>query len=174
MPLFRSVIGASFDGLPAPIRAIHDGSPLRRCEGASRVERGGRWLSRLFGAVTSLPAATDEVPLSVTIRADGDGETWERDFGGHMMRSRLRLRDGLLEESLGPASFRFRLVAEGGAIDWRLTRVRCLGIALPLSWFGPLTARESLERGRYRFDVRVELPMTGLLVRYDGTLDVGA
>ena len=172
--LFQRVIGAPFDTLPAPIRVIHDGAPLRHCEGSSRVERGSGWLSRLCGALTSLPAAAEETPLRVTIRAGADHETWERNFGGRMMRSRFRVHDGLLEESLGPASFRFRLVAQADAIEWKLAGVRCLGLALPMSWFDRFTARESFEGGLYRFDVRVELPMTGLLVHYDGTLDVGA
>jgi hypothetical protein len=50
--------------------------------------------------------------------------------------------------------------------------VRSLGIPLPLAWFDKVSARESVEGGRYRFDVRAEMPVVGLLVRYAGTLDV--
>jgi hypothetical protein len=172
--LFRTVLGAPFDSLPAPIRTIHHGYASRRFEGSCRVERGTSWLSRLCAAVSSLPVAADSTPVCVTIRADGNTETWERDFGGRKMRSCLRHHDGLLEETLGPTTFRFELAAESGAIEWRVVGVRLFGIPLPTSWFRRISARESLERGRYRFDVRAELPIAGLLVHYEGTLDVGA
>lgn len=172
--LFRRLIGEKFEGLAPPLRAIHGGEGLRTYAGLCRIDRGRGLISRLCGAVASLPAAGDAVPLRVSIESDGRGETWIRDFDGRKMRSTLRGRGGLLEERLGPTVFLFALSARGDAIDWRLMGVRSLGIALPLAWFDKVSASESLEGGRYRFDVRAELPLAGLLVHYRGTLDVGA
>lgn len=171
-PLFRRLMGAAFDRLPAQIRAIHEGLPNRSWSGRCRVTRGDGWLSRLCGAVASLPSAAEVMPLRVSIAADEHGETWKRDFGGKVMRSTLRERDGLLEERLGPTLFCFALIVEDQGIRWRLAGVRALGIPLPVSWFDKVSAEESLDGSLYRFDVRAELPVAGLLVHYRGTLDV--
>ena len=57
-------------------------------------------------------------------------------------------------------------------LTWRLVRVRALGLPLPLGWFGGVRAREFERDGRYRFDVRAALPGIGLLVHYQGWLNV--
>jgi Domain of unknown function (DUF4166) len=170
--LFRRLIGDRFEALPIQLRTVHGGAALRTYSGRCRVERGAGFLSRIFSAIASLPPAADSVPIRVSIESHARGETWNRDFDGKTMRSSLSERGGLLEERLGPTVFHFALDAAGGAIDWRLVGVRSLGIPLPLAWFDKVSARESVEGDRYRFDVRAEMPVVGLLVRYAGTLDV--
>ena len=169
-PLFRRVIGPDFEALPAPIRAVHGGE-AKTYSGTCEVVRGTGLLSRVAAAIASLPAAGANVPLKVTIDVDSRGETWNRIFDGRNMRSRMSERDGLLEERIGPTVFRFALQPSGGAIDWKLMGVRWLGVPLPVSWFDKVKARESLDGNRYRFDVRAEVPIVGLLVHYRGTLD---
>ena len=87
------------------------------------------------------------------------------------MTSSLRARDGLLEERLGPTTFRFVLAADRERITWKVVGVRVLGVPVPASWFSGVRASESVAGGRYRFDVEASLPVVGLLVRYQGTLD---
>jgi hypothetical protein len=171
MTLFRELIGPGFAALPPPVRRVHEDRATTLLAGRGRVERGTGWLSMLFAIATSLPAAGEDVPVRVAITRDATGgETWSREFGGHAMVSRLRARGGLLEERLGAATFRFRLVADGGRIDWRLVAVRALGIPVPLAFFSGVRAAESIDGERYRFDVEARLPVVGLLVRYGGTL----
>jgi hypothetical protein len=168
--LFRRLLGDRFDALPEPLRAVHEGATARVFSGQCRVERGTSLLSRLCGAVASLPPAADAVPIEITIESSSGGETWKRKFGSVTMRSTMKARGGLLEERLGPTVFRFSLIPASDAIDWQLVGVRSLGIPLPLAWFDQVSARESLEAGRYCFDVRAALPVAGLLVHYRGTL----
>ena len=172
--LFPRLIGPGFGELPPAVRAIHERDGRSTYTGTCRVERGHGWLSRICGAIASLPDAAERTPLRVLIDADADGETWERQFGDRAMRSRLRARGKLLEERLGPTTMCFALAANGGAIDWRLVQVRLLGIPVPLALFAGTVARECLEGARYRFDVEARLSVVGLLVRYSGTLDVQA
>jgi hypothetical protein len=169
--LFRQLIGPDFAGLPLAVRNVHQDCDETALAGRCRIDRGAGALAALFGAVSSLPAAGDDVPVRVVIRRDGGGETWAREFGGKPMVSTLRERDGLLEERLGPTTFRFALTADRERITWKFVGARVLGIPVPAAMFAGVSASESTEGGRYRFDVEARLPVVGLLVRYRGTLD---
>ena len=170
-PLFERLIGPSFGELPPAIRAIHCGHGHCVYSGRCSIVRGAGVLSRVCGAIASLPPASEDAPVRVAIAAGGGCETWARDFDGSPMRSTLRASDGLLEERLGALRFRFQLAAQAERIDWTLRSVRYLGIPLPVAWFSNMSAVESVRDGRYEFFVRVELPLAGLLVEYRGTLD---
>ena len=169
--LFKRLLGASFDGLPAPIRRVHDDREHKVLSGRCHISRGSGLLVSLLGWAASLPRSGDDLPLSVSFLRDGAGEVWSRDFGGHPMRSTLTERDGLLEEVLGPARFRFALHVDDRGVAWSVAGISVLGVPLPVTWFKAVTARQSVQAGRYTFDVRAELPWIGLLVHYHGWLE---
>jgi hypothetical protein len=112
------------------------------------------------------------VSLVVEIVADARGEAWHRDFGGARMSSQLRLKDGLLQEWLGPVRFRFALHANDGAIWWTVAGVRVFGfVPLPASLFDGVRCREYQHDGRYHFEVEAGLPVAGRIIRYAGWLE---
>lgn len=168
--LFPTVLGDAFPGLPACVRALHVGSGLWR--GEATVERGQGALSRLCAWLTRLPPEGAH-PVVVDIVAERDGERWTRRYGSsHAMPSRLWIARDALCERLGPVTLRYRLTVENGAIVWRVTGIRILGLLpLPAHWFTGVEPRESDDDGRYRFDVRARLPGIGLLVHYRGWLE---
>ena len=170
-PLFKRLLGASFDGLPAPIRRVHDDRKHKVLCGRCHISRGSGLLVSLLGWAASLPQSGDDLPLSVSFLRDGAGEVWSRDFGGHPMRSTLAERNGLLEEVLGPARFSFALRVDDSGVAWSVAGISVLGVPLPAAWFKAVTARQSVQSGRYTFDVRAELPWIGLLVHYYGWLE---
>ncbi|HEY0660328.1 MAG TPA: DUF4166 domain-containing protein [Lysobacter sp.] len=167
--LYRQLLGSRFDALPPRVQALHDHEGRRRYRGKVEVDRGAGLLSRLCAWATRLPRS-GHGQIRVEIAATAAGERWSRAFAGHVMRSRLWARDGLLCERLGLVTFGFRLDVEDGAIAWRLERVRALGLPLPAAWFDRVRAREFERDGRYRFDVTAALPWIGLLVHYRGWL----
>jgi hypothetical protein len=62
------------------------------------------------------------------------------------------------------------LAVEGVNLRYRIRRWAFLGCALPL-WLGPRSsAIESVQDGRFRFDVEISHLFTGLVVRYAGVL----
>jgi uncharacterized protein DUF4166 len=76
----------------------------------------------------------------------------------------------LLGERFGWVSIYMALVVEGDNLRYVLRRWTLLGIPLPL-WLGPRShAYESVESRKFRFDVRVRHPLTGLIVTYTGHL----
>jgi hypothetical protein len=169
-PLFRRLMGPAFETLPAPLRDLHLGGSPRRYRGQCEVMRGGSWLARLCGRIAGFPPAGN-VRVEVAIETEGEGEIWRRDFGGHPLTSRLSARRGALEERMGPAVFRFRLVAETNAIRWDFIDARVMGIPVPSFASARIVAIERLEGGRYAFDVSAAVPWAGLLVHYRGVLD---
>jgi hypothetical protein len=170
--LFARLLGSQFDELPPRVLKLHARATSHAYEGRADVERGTGLLSRFMGAATRLPSTKTDQPLRVTIEPTPNGERWTRTFADHAMPSRLWDADGLLREKLGLATFGFRLDVRDGELTWRIERVSALGIPLPARMFRGVVARESERDGRYRFDVRAELPIVGLLVHYRGWLDV--
>lgn len=174
VPLFRRLLGAAFETLPAPVIRLHDARAHKVFSGRCRIGRGSHWLVPLIARVMSLPKGGEDLPVEIVIESAGGRETWARKFAGQPMRSVLSERNGQLEERLGPMAFRFALKVEGQAIVWTLAGVKLLGLLpLPLAWFSGVCARESAQSGRYRFEVSAALPFVGPLIHYDGWLDVG-
>lgn len=170
VPLFARVLGSEFDQLPATVQRLHR-SLSRSYHGQVRVQRGGHWLARLCAWVARLPPAFAGA-IRVDIEVDARGERWARHVDGRAMRSRLWAQRGLLCERLGPLLFRFRLGVCEARLEWSVERVALLGLPLPVRLFRAVRASESERDGRYRFDVSARLPGIGLLVHYEGWLDV--
>ena len=170
--VFQQVLRAPFFNLPDSLRALHSIRGRGQYSGRVQVERGRHPLARLCAAIAGLPPAMVDAPLRMEFIATAKGETWRRDFGGHPMTSRLKCRNGLLRERLGPIQFRFLLHTADGAIYWNVDGVRLQGVLpLPTGLFGRVQCREREHEGRYEFRVEASLPLAGLLIRYEGWLE---
>jgi hypothetical protein len=160
--------------LPVAVQAFHDvdGAPAWR--GRSDVERGCGVMSRFIGWLMGLPSAgkSRDVEVSVERRADGS-EKWTRIFSGRPFSSIMRLsEDGYLTERFGPAAFDLGLTASASGTALPVKRAWLFGLPLPRFLQPRSTAMEQCdEKGRFRFDVRLDLPVFGLLVHYRGWLE---
>jgi hypothetical protein len=171
--LFPSVLGVEFAALDSCLKGVHSGDS-RQLRGCVTVERGTSVVASALGFLASLPSAMTDASIEVRIDVTDKGETWTRLFAGrHPMVSTLQRDRGLLVERLGPAAFKFRLLARDGALEWVLEHVAVFGIVLPRSWFR-ISATIDSRDGRYHFDVDSELRGVGRIVRYEGLLDAAA
>ena len=169
--LFQQALGAAFFNLPDSVRRLHAVRGTARYAGIASIERGRNPLARLCARVAGLPKAMRDAPTTVEFATDAKGETWRRDFDGVRMQSRLRFKDGLLRERIGPLQFRHALLANAGAIWWRVEGVRLFGVLpLPATWFKGVRCREREYEGRYEFLVEADLPLIGRIIRYEGWL----
>lgn len=171
-PLYPALLGDAWRGLPAAIRAMHDGTVA--AEGRASVERGGGILSRIAAWFPGFPQAAADIPVKVRFDADGDGETWTRTFGTHSFSSHQSAGKGrsehLMCERFGPLTFAMALVTEKDRLALVLRRWSFLGLPLPM-WLCPRSSsHETVENGRFRFHVEISHPLTGLIVRYRGWL----
>jgi hypothetical protein len=139
---------------------------LGRCD----IRGGGRPLAKLIARFAGLPRAKSNVPVEVTILRRPRGEGWIRMFGTQRMQSVLMDKNRRLQERLGPVVLTFELAAEAERIVWSLRGAHLAVIPLPISWLLICAATESIEQGRYCFDVSAHVRGVGLIVHYKGWL----
>ena len=174
LPLYRRILGEAWDGLPEPIRAMHDGTGTWFAEGRARVDRGRNPLARLIGFIVGFPKAGNDIAVSVRFEAKNGRETWTRDFAGKCFSS-LQFEgrganEALACERFGPVTIAMALVVDGDKM--RLVSRRCTMFGIPLPKF--LHPRgdifESADDNRFNFHVEIGFAWTGLIVRYRGWL----
>jgi hypothetical protein len=128
----------------------------------------------LLANVMGLPAAADQVAMSVEGDHLPDRMIWNRRFGERQFHSCFRLDRGRLIESLGPFRLHLRLEVQDHRLRYVLERVTMFRIPIPHGLAPSLEAWEGERDGRYDFAVEVRLPFVGRLVRYEGLLDLVA
>lgn len=170
--LFQQLLGPAFDSLPEAVRQLHSIRGRGIHSGRATISRGTNPVANLFAMIAGLPATAKDVETTVEFIADQHAETWNRNFGGARMTSRLTAHDGQLGERLGPLQFRFAIEVREAAIHWRTIGVRLFGILpLPATWFADVHCREREHDGRYEFLVKASMPVIGRLIRYEGWLE---
>ncbi len=170
--LFALAMHQDFAALPDPIRAIHDRSRCFSASGRCDVDHGRNPVARLIGALFRLPRAGRDLPLTVRFVARGGTESWERSFPGSVMRSNLRRAwtPGHVIEQFGPLDFTIRLRWDGTQLHYEMAGGYLLGFRLPSALLPRSEAFETVKDGIFRFDVRLSLPIVGLLSHYRGWL----
>jgi hypothetical protein len=114
--------------------------------------------------------------VTVNLKAEGGGERWTRNIGGHrffslQMPGRGR-RERLLVERFGPVTVNIALVVEGAGLRYVIRGWQLFGVPMPRALAPRTAAFETVENGKFRFDVDIALPFIGLIVRYRGLLAV--
>jgi NAD(P)-dependent dehydrogenase (short-subunit alcohol dehydrogenase family) len=168
-PLYARVMGPVFERLPPMVRACHRVCGDAGAEGEGRVTRGTNGLARLVAAAMRF-RPSGIVPLHVAFAEQDGVERWTRDFGGHCFSSELSESDGLVVERFGPLRFAFALPGGPDGLEMKLRRWSLFRLRLPLALAPRIAAREWEDGGRFRFDVRVAMPMIGEIVHYSGWL----
>ncbi len=169
--LFETALGESWRAAPPAIRRAHDIWDIERFSGRGRVIRGDSPLARLVCALFRFPPAADDIPVTVEMRRHGDGEIWTRDFGGRRFRSHLTPRGAAqLWERLGPIRCGLRVAATGGELTLRVENWRLFSLPMPRALAPFTNAAERETDRRFHFDVDLNAPLIGLLVRYHGWL----
>jgi len=176
--LYGTLLGNAFDHLPPEVKALH--SEWREAQGRARVTRGTSFLARLAAKSMSFPDAGEAVPLRVSFerhggQAQGHKEIWTRRFGGQAFSSEHSAGRGRNEghvcERFGPLSFAIALAVTDEKLMLEIRRWSAFGLPMPM-WLCPRSeAFETSQDGRFRFNVTISHPLTGLIVRYEGWLE---
>jgi hypothetical protein len=172
--LFRRVMADAYEKLPPQIRALHEVESRLHASGVATVTRGVSWLARFIGRLIGFPPSANDVPVEVRIERTQSRERWTRRFGARTFHSEMSAgtgtEDGLLIERFGPVSVGLALVWDAPQLKFVVRRCRFGLIPIP-RWLAPTSnTHESVEDGRFCFDVSIAHPLIGLLVRYRGWL----
>jgi hypothetical protein len=174
-PLYRHILGDAWNRLPAPLQTMHDLTNEMTASGLGEVERGKGWLAKLAATLFRFPPSGRDIPITVSFYRNGGREIWRRDFAGNRFASTQWEGRGryerLLCERFGPITVALALVVEDGRLvlvprGWTL-----LGLPMPLRWAPGGNASEYAKEGRFWFDVEIDHPLTGVVVRYRGWLE---
>ena len=175
VPLYERLLGEAWRTLPPAIRALHGSVVTSTVTGRASVARGPGVLANVLAGLFRFPRSDVDVELRVTfVRARGV-ETWLRQFGERRMTSVQFLGtgryEGLLCERFGPFTFGLALIARDGRLEIVARRWSVLGVPLATAWMPGGEAFEAESQHRFRFDVAIDLPLIGRLVRYAGWLE---
>jgi hypothetical protein len=85
--LYRRLLGAAFDTLPAALQHFHDVETEWRGHARFRITRGKGWLRNLAANLGRLPPVGENVSMRLHLIAEGERERWIRQFGMHKLES---------------------------------------------------------------------------------------
>src|SRR5581483_1958426 len=177
-PLYLRLTGPAWADLSEPVRQFHSIADGWRGIGRFTISRGSRLPARLLAWLLRLPAAGTEVPTRLEVTPRRDGERWHRTFGGRPFVTVQREMAGqVLAEEHGLIEMRFRLEVSDHALCYHqigtALRLGPLRVRLP-RWLSPqITGREWALAGEpgVRAAVRVTVPLVGLLIAYEGSIE---
>jgi hypothetical protein len=176
-PLYKRILGEAWDMLPAPLAALHNvASTEQKAEGMARVEAGTNLFARLLAALYGFPRTGEHVPVKVSFHRRDNGELWQRDFAGRKFSTFQSeghgYADKLLVERFGPVTFWMALVWKDGKLHLITRHWSVFGIPLPLALSPNASVYEYADEDDFCFHVEVKHWLMGLIVRYEGRLQV--
>jgi len=175
--LYARVMGDTWFRLAAPIRDLHSTASGTRAHGCLRVEHGHHRLARIIARTFPLPPPGVATRTELSVRALDDGERWQRAFGATRVDTHQSSNGIDLVERYGALEFRFRLHASEGRLVYRQREAALRLFAFRLRLPGYLAphieaSEEAVAPRRVKIAVSITIPTIGVLIAYDGTIDV--
>jgi hypothetical protein len=173
-PLFVRELGRAYVDMPRALREGHDVDGRLVLSGRASVNGARTVFGRIIARGFGFPGKVDDVPVTVEMIADGDGEIWRRTIGTDRFASRLSPclpGRGRVLERFGPFTFVLAVSADAEGLRLKIVAGRLGPLPLPRALLPRSAACEFVdEAGRFRFDVPISLPGFGLIVHYSGWL----
>ena len=174
--LYPRILGEAWKDLPGSIRSGHAVGVEKR--GRFRVTHGRNYIARQMARWSNLPPQDDSAPVVLQIHAENDSQRWDRRFGTHGFTTLQWADGGRLVERFDGWELHFALRVNGQTLVYEQCAARlCLGsmcFPVPLIFAPRVQAtEESAGPNRVHVRVTVTLPLLGLLIAYDGHLEVG-
>lgn len=177
-PLYVRVMGDAWARIAAPVRLAHANYPVTRAHGHLRVEHGRHFAARLLVQLLGLPRQSAAADTRLIVTARPDGESWQRTIDGWRFDTwQYQSNASELGERFGVFDLRFRLDEAAGsllyvhresAVVFGSRRLRVPGLCAPR-----VEAREDPSGpASVKVSVRISLPLVGLLIAYDGTIEI--
>ncbi|MEP3276338.1 MAG: DUF4166 domain-containing protein [Stappiaceae bacterium] len=173
-PFDRALGTATFEQMPPVLQTLHRADSPPVWQGKAHIDRGTSLPARLGAWLIGLPASGRDVPVTVTLDRDPSGQTEKltRNFSGKRFFSHMQLGPNReVIEGFGLLRFAIGVTADEEGTKMPVTQWWFAGIPLPRFLLPRSDTREFEDaEGRFNFDVRISLPLFGLLVHYRGWL----
>ncbi|VAV92356.1 hypothetical protein MNBD_ALPHA08-2021 [hydrothermal vent metagenome] len=174
VPLYKKLLGKTFEQLPEQLQLLHDLTTPQKWHGIAQVRRGTGLISRLIAVFLGLPKQADETPVTVTLTPQNRHESWVRNFGGKILPSEQFVGtgryQGLLLERIGLMTIALELVVKDQRLYLIPRHWNLMGIPLPKILLPAGNTFEEQKDGVLRFNVEMNAPLVGLIVSYKGWL----
>lgn len=151
--LYENLLGDDYGRLAPLLQRFHR-EPGLLWQGEATVRHSPHGLLRTLLRLSPMPAAGLQA-CTVSLEAVGEGERWRRRFDERPMVSRQSLRQGRLQERVGPVRTQLRSEVVDGALHQHAERSYFLGLPLPRFLSMQIDAREWQDGERFRFDVAI-------------------
>jgi len=168
--LYRRCVGVEYDALPTILRHFHDAETGASALGIFRITRGQGVVRNVLANLMALPKAGEQVTVHLKVKVERGGERWIRHFDSQCLITEQWIQNGLLVEAAGPIRFGFRLSADGESMGFEMERCWLMALPLPLFLAPRVSARVTGRETSWWAMVQVELPMIGMLARYEGEM----
>lgn len=172
--LYGRVLGDAWKALPDSIRFLHAQSS-GTASGKATVTRGTGFVARVVASSFGFPQATEDANVTVSFERSGTMERWTRTFDTQEFASRqfegTGRFDGLLCEKFGPFTFGLALVVDSNRLILVARRWSLFGIPMPRFLAPKGESFEFDQNGTFHFDVTIQAPIIGLIVKYAGYLE---
>ena len=167
--LYPEAMGTAFNDLPKPLQDFHSVDGAHLYKGRVTVSHGNA-LARGIALAGGMPGKAGTMPFAFRMTRDGDAETWERDFDGHITRSTQWLKaPGVIEERVGTSTFLMEPRALDGRLHIPITKITGFGLPIPDALVVSCEGIEGVTSdGAITFDVHATIKGIGLIVRYRG------
>lgn len=167
---YQILLGDRFGDLAPCLQDFHGSQEVWKGEARFDVWRLPGLIPSFLAWMGGLPPPGRQVPLTLTIRRDAQGESWDRQFGNHKLPSFQWAGNGLLYERFPTICLGQKLEIEQGSLRLRVVKSWKWGIPLP-SLASPSGTGLEIARGD-KIDVcaRAFFPFLGELVRYEGLM----
>jgi len=170
--LLPRLLGKDYDKLPGALRAVHDSDGNLLLAGRADIDRRPGLLAWMICALMGLPEQGRDVVVTVEFVRQGISEIWKRRFGDRRYSSTMSpgAAKGELVECFGPFTLVFALQADATRLALNLQTCSLFGIPLPTFLRPCCQAEEREENARFVFDIPLDLPFLGQILRYRGWL----
>lgn len=172
--IFPALLGDNFHEMPEPLQDLHRGERSSYWEGDALIRGAHNFAGRIIATLIGFPSDDQHTRARVSIDVTREGETWTRTFGDKQFVSHLALgtgrEAGLMCERFGIFTIATDIIWQDEQLWFIPRRWRIGPLPLPNMLLPKGSSFECVHKGLFEFNVRIEVPVIGLIAAYKGTL----
>lgn len=170
--IYCQILGDEFEKIGSPLREFLKEMGELAAVGTFNVRRRGGLPGMFLGTFLGFPQSGECVPLTLKVQRTAAWETWNRDFSGRPLVSHHTREASYLVEKLGPVKIYHTLTVDGGALLHEAYRTTICGMRVPRVLAPKVTAVGTPGDLGWDVSVKVNFPLIGTILSYDGKVAV--